>query len=1155
MIPGFTVPTGLGDWIQAIRQSGYANYNFNVNSFGSAQTTAKVASIAIGGLQTTARYVDHIVVEIYSDSALTTLVGTQTSAVTWNGTANVQKDVILLDGLTYGTQYWLRAGVVAPVSGDTVWSATFSVTAGTANPPAVTYTGTYTATTSGVSFLVTPGNVPANIDHYEAVWTLDGSTPPETTIPYITHLLPAQTGAFHFGVVLSSAQTATVFVRAVNQNADVQAWTSLGAYTPSTAYSGSFTGTIAGGTTVTGVSQLSISMQQIHDRVAATIGGYTSTGIGNVPDGGGYAKTYSAVLQGNAIPTAYGKNLVPNPGFEINNGPTYWPSAAQGQYVCDNWEVNALNANAFEPRLRGGYNQHGGSNDLEIINVYGAVLNANTTYTCRVLSAPINVREGESFYLSGWRTFEQSVAPPAGVSLDQRIGVLFFTNTGGQATEYYPPDLSGPSGWVSATGTFTIPAGIAYMRLQCSTFIIVGASSVTTDASNPWIDAFFDDVALVSLLDYANEIQDGTLDSNGVPWYRLTKVGSDYRLRWASIYGDTSDDTTTAIVDGANKRFLHGAMSGATQAVINSSSQIINSAVISGRTEGIGTTVGHLTSVGQVDDLANVNDGALWRKLKGVGADNLGRWASLYGDTSGDTTTELVDAANKRFVHGAMSTGVQGAVTSASQFIGNNTITATASGYQSDLATIHDKSANKNPLNLVVDDDFEAGTASVGHWSGATFSVVAVTGQSFGHALQALKTTTAYDIADGNGEFDFPVKGGEYLWVQFWLNSTSSTTSGGFGLMTGEGGSTPYSYVNPQWPGVAWSAGTGWTFYSGWLQLDANATLARVYIAWHPAVNDTIQFAQLYIGRMRPYPTLNNVASDGALHASTALNPQGSVLPNSGVAVNTSQGGSAGAYTLTPSTPGGSIPRPDGSTLTVGSSTGPTSGALGYSVTAYCFPRINVTTGAVDWQGGYTTSPTAAVANGVYADGYIPAVANPSTPFLSYTTPATSGGSGTGGSGGGSGTCPADDQMMESLPWLPFTPPGWVRGRMRPARCVKSGGFVRGGDGRWKRVALAFSAETYLQYVQIGEQVYHTTSNHWWLKPGGDFTTPLPTEPEDANWIRQDRLGPGSVVAGGHTVLVVSRPHWGSFREITLAQDGDRSIRMGGQITHNYQTS
>lgn len=91
------------------------------------------AGIVITGLSSTALWVDSFVVECYSNSGLTTLVDKQSvQAIFDSGSGKyVQKDLIGFVGLLPSTQYWFRAGSVAPKSGVTSWGSTFTETTGT----------------------------------------------------------------------------------------------------------------------------------------------------------------------------------------------------------------------------------------------------------------------------------------------------------------------------------------------------------------------------------------------------------------------------------------------------------------------------------------------------------------------------------------------------------------------------------------------------------------------------------------------------------------------------------------------------------------------------------------------------------------------------------------------------------------------------------------------------------------------------------------------------------------------------------------------------------------------------------------------------------------------------------------------------------------
>jgi len=72
-------------------------------------------SIIVGNLSTTSPYVDSFVVEVYSNSGLTTLVGSGFSPSISNGSGgSKQSQAIVVSNLIYGSTYWSRPGVLAP---------------------------------------------------------------------------------------------------------------------------------------------------------------------------------------------------------------------------------------------------------------------------------------------------------------------------------------------------------------------------------------------------------------------------------------------------------------------------------------------------------------------------------------------------------------------------------------------------------------------------------------------------------------------------------------------------------------------------------------------------------------------------------------------------------------------------------------------------------------------------------------------------------------------------------------------------------------------------------------------------------------------------------------------------------------------------------
>ena len=190
--------------------------------------STQVATVVVAGLYTPSRYVDKFIVECYADAGLTTKVTLQATGAVWStgSSQNVQKGILVFKGLAYGTTYYFRAGVACPISGTIAWSSTYSLVAGTATgPSAVTYTGSYEGTTSGVYYTLTPASIPSDINSYDFSFTLDGSVPASSALP-VGSVSPGTTLTFFVGG--KPGDHITTYVRAVNTSQQRQVWTSLG---------------------------------------------------------------------------------------------------------------------------------------------------------------------------------------------------------------------------------------------------------------------------------------------------------------------------------------------------------------------------------------------------------------------------------------------------------------------------------------------------------------------------------------------------------------------------------------------------------------------------------------------------------------------------------------------------------------------------------------------------------------------------------------------------------------------------------------------------------------------------------------------------------------------------------------------------------------
>ena len=153
-----------------------------------------------------------------------------------------------------------------------------------------------------------------------------------------------------------------------------------------------------------------------------------------------------------------------------------------------------------------------------------------------------------------------------------------------------------------------------------------------------------------------------------------------------------------------------------------------------------------------------------------------------------------------------------------------------------------------------------------------------------------------------------------------------------------------------------------------------------------------------------------------------------------------------------------------------------------------------------------------------------------------------------GGSGGGSppGTCPAEDQLMETQEL------GFVA-----AALIDAGMHIRDIDDTimWNLVHSAHSVEAALHHVTIttgdDTETYHVDLDHRWLRPGGDAMS-SETGPD---WILSHTLNVGDYVQGAdgwsYQVTDISQPHLGFYRKIHCER---KRMRMGKLVAHNWNT-
>lgn len=254
----------------------------------------RVASIMVLGLTCPSQYVDTFTVELYSDATLVNRVAADTSAAVWDGLVSSQFSEVVFSGLVYGETYWVRAGTSSSYSPTISWTAPFSLQAGYEDQSfqQITYSGNYVATTSGVSYTISPHSVPLGVARYEMYFVVNNTTVPGLNVTPHWSGEPNATGSWNAGFVAVPGNVVYAYVRAVSTSGYHQFWEAL---TP------------------------------------VTVSNATTYGsIDEIPDGQTYAKTRaSGLTNGSVDPTKTTGVLKLGSLSPSWSGSLYWAAAAQ----------------------------------------------------------------------------------------------------------------------------------------------------------------------------------------------------------------------------------------------------------------------------------------------------------------------------------------------------------------------------------------------------------------------------------------------------------------------------------------------------------------------------------------------------------------------------------------------------------------------------------------------------------------------------------------------------------------------------------------------------------------------------------------------------------------------------------------------------------
>jgi hypothetical protein len=233
----------------------------------------KTISIAVANLSTSEKYFDHFEAEMHSTNTGSNRVAVQEIKGAWDSVNNRYNQISIANfkNAVLGTTYWFRFRVIDKAGNQGPWSTFISEVAGDTTAPSPTYgSAVVTSTAAGLFLKLNPTSPASDNDHYELFVRLNSSTTPNASdAPTYTSV----DGNFGFGV--TDADTANMWVRAVDTSGNKQTWVSLGAFTTT------------GSTVAVGALRAAAAIDSSNIIVAGSIDlsrGYTNKNLDNVSD-------------------------------------------------------------------------------------------------------------------------------------------------------------------------------------------------------------------------------------------------------------------------------------------------------------------------------------------------------------------------------------------------------------------------------------------------------------------------------------------------------------------------------------------------------------------------------------------------------------------------------------------------------------------------------------------------------------------------------------------------------------------------------------------------------------------------------------------------------------------------------------------------------
>lgn len=198
-----------------------------------------------------------------------------------------------------------------------------------------------------------------------------------------------------------------------------------------------------------------------------------------------------------------GKNLCPNPGFEFNNtGSVLNTDIPLGGGLGDGWFVYEKNATVgalFTAELVNTTPRSGSQAVLIRLNPNVSLPGSSGFLGCRVVSGKIPCQNLQIIRIEGFASWNFNIGIPAGFTIRQRVGLMFFDSTDTLVTELFSDTFNAQTGayGLQQNSVQLAAATSSYMRVQVAQFVQNGNVGAASTPNGFCADSYFDDLMLV----------------------------------------------------------------------------------------------------------------------------------------------------------------------------------------------------------------------------------------------------------------------------------------------------------------------------------------------------------------------------------------------------------------------------------------------------------------------------------------------------------------------------------------------------------------------------------------------------------------------------------------------------------------------------------